>query len=103
MSDVGQGQSQGKFFLVGRSDGGWRKEGSFYLALEPPYLNQVGGRRLEWDKVRGSFFQVGGQRAEGGVGRKGKFFLPFRSALKCMAAPTLFLLRPKLLNVIPLQ
>ena len=36
--------------------------------------------RLERGKVRGSFFQVGGRRAEGGVGRKGKFLLPFRNA-----------------------
>ena len=54
---VGQGQSQGKFFLVGRSDGdylvgwsdcrtvgrrmadgGWRMDGSLYFALEPPLL-----------------------------------------------------------------
>ena len=45
---VGQGQSQGKFFLVGWSDGGRRKDRSFYLALEPPYFKsgwraEVGG------------------------------------------------------------
>ena len=36
---VGQGQSQGNFFLVGRSDGGWQPDGSFYFALEPPNIN----------------------------------------------------------------
>ena len=37
---VGQGQSQGKFFLVGRSGGGRRTDGSFYFALEPPIFNK---------------------------------------------------------------
>ena len=36
-----------------------------------------GGRRLERGKVKGSFFQVGGQRAE--ADEKGSFYFPFET------------------------
>ena len=93
-SEVGQGQSQGKFFLVGRSDrgkvrgsffwfdGGRRKEGSFYFALEPPYFKSGWRAEVGGGQSQGKFFP--GWRAEGGGRRaesdKGKILLPFRKA-----------------------
>ena len=69
MSDVGQGQCQEKFFMVGRSvgrrgvrqrralsDSGRRTDGSFYFFLEPPNIIKI-LRIRQTDKINGFVYK----------------------------------------------
>ena len=68
-----RGQVRGSFFW---SDGGRRKDGSFYFALEPPYFKSGWRAEVGGGQSQGKFFP--GWRAEdGGRSRtKGSFYFP---------------------------